>query len=511
MNEPVRPVTFTLAALGGQGGGVVADWLIEAARRAGYIAQATSVPGVAQRTGATIYYLEFFPRTALPADGREPVMGLMPHPGDVDVVVAAELMEAGRAVQRGIVTPDRTVLVTSTHRVYAIGEKIVPGDGRADAARVAELAASQARRFVALDMAQIAEETGAVISAVILGAVAGSGALPFSVQACREAVRASGLAVEANLRAFDAAAAHASEAAQLSPAAQLARVTQRRTGPPGPRDAGPATSGVRMLLARVDADFPEIARQSLRAGVMRLIDYQDVPYAELYLCRVEEACAAVRGAEPYGMLTETVARGLALWMSFEDTIRVADLKIRAERLRRVEREVRATPDQVVHVTEFMKPRVEELCGTLPAALGRRLLRSPWWRRRLEQLTRDREVRTTTISGFLQLCMVAALRRMRRATLRFHEEDSRIVSWLELIGRTAARDPQLAVEIAACQRLVKGYGETFERGLGRFEQVMTKAAMLAGRADAAAVVRELREAALRDETGAAFGEALRRVA
>ena len=114
-----RPITVTIAALGGQGGGVVSDWLIDTARRSGYLAQATSVPGVAQRTGATIYYLEFFPMAALPADRRRPIFALMPNPGDVDLVVASEIMEAGRAMQRGLVT-GRTTLIASTHRISAI-------------------------------------------------------------------------------------------------------------------------------------------------------------------------------------------------------------------------------------------------------------------------------------------------------------------------------------------------------------------------------------------------------
>lgn len=502
MSAPaVRPITFTLAALGGQGGSVVTDWLIAAGRREGYIAQATSVPGVAQRTGATIYYLEFFPRAALPPDGGEPVMGLMPHPGDVDVVVASELMEAGRAVQRGIVTPERTTLIASTHRVYAIGEKTQPGDGRADAAKVAELAAAQARRFLAFDMAQVAEENGAVISAVILGAVAGSGALPFSVQSCREAVRASGLAVEANLAAFDAAVLRVQQpAAAVADARAVASAT---TAPPAARlDA---------LLARIDGQFPAAARDTLRAGVQRLVDYQDLAYAELYLQRVQDTCRAAQEAETFGALTEAVARGLALWMAFEDTIRVADLKIRPARMRRLQREVRAAPRQPVHVTEFMTPRVEELCGTLPAALGRRLLRSPRWRRCLEPLTGNRDVRTTTISGFLLLYALAALRRFRRGTLRFQEENARIVAWLELVGRIAGRDARLACELAECQRLVKGYGDTHERGLRNFERVVAAAEALAGRPEAAAAVRGLREAALRDEDGVALEEALRKVA
>ena len=186
-----RPVTLMIAALGGQGGGVVADWLIDVARRERHLVQATSVPGVAQRTGATFYYLEFFPEAALPGDGRRPVMALMPSPGDVDIVVAAEALEAARAVERGFVTADRTTLIASTHRVYTIGEKSALGDGRADAGRLAAEVARGARAYLGFDMAAIAEETGALISAVLLGAVAGAGVLPFGDDAYRAAIRAT--------------------------------------------------------------------------------------------------------------------------------------------------------------------------------------------------------------------------------------------------------------------------------------------------------------------------------
>jgi indolepyruvate ferredoxin oxidoreductase beta subunit len=144
-----RPVSLTIAALGGQGGGVVADWMIAVARREHYLVQATSVPGVAQRTGATIYYLEFFPERELPADGRRPVMALMPNPGDVDVVVASELVEAGRALQRGLVTPDRTTLIASriARTPSAKSSGGWPRDGRR-----CSTARAAARRFVAFDM-----------------------------------------------------------------------------------------------------------------------------------------------------------------------------------------------------------------------------------------------------------------------------------------------------------------------------------------------------------------------
>src|SRR3977135_92000 len=98
-----KPITLAILAMGGQGGVVLCDWIVATAEAQGWVAQSTSVPGVAQRTGATIYYIEMLPSQ----DGRVPGLSLMPTPGDVDVVMAAEFMEAGRSMLRGLVTPDR--------------------------------------------------------------------------------------------------------------------------------------------------------------------------------------------------------------------------------------------------------------------------------------------------------------------------------------------------------------------------------------------------------------------
>ena len=136
MNAPFpqrqRPITIAILAMGGEGGGVLADWIIDLAESNHYIAQLTSVPGVAQRTGATIYYLEIYPRAGIVDAAHEPVLALMPVPGDVDIVIASELMEAGRAIQRGLITPDRTTLVASINRVFSMTEKVAMADGRVE-------------------------------------------------------------------------------------------------------------------------------------------------------------------------------------------------------------------------------------------------------------------------------------------------------------------------------------------------------------------------------------------
>ena len=93
-----RPISVLIAALGGEGGGVLTDWIIAAAASCDLPVQSTSIPGVAQRTGATTYYIEIYPMPWRQLGGKRPVLALAPGIGDVDAVVASEFLEAGRAV-----------------------------------------------------------------------------------------------------------------------------------------------------------------------------------------------------------------------------------------------------------------------------------------------------------------------------------------------------------------------------------------------------------------------------
>jgi indolepyruvate ferredoxin oxidoreductase beta subunit len=493
-----RPLSIAIAALGGQGGGVLADWIIEIAERYGWLVQLTSVPGVAQRTGTTVYYLETCPR---PAQEAEPILALSPSPGDVDVVVAAELMEAGRAVVRGFVTADRTTLVASSHRVYGIGEKSALGDGIADSNAVLSALRSEARGLVCFDMEAIASDTGSVISSVLLGALAASGALPFPRDLYEQAIRKGGVAVAANLAGF---AAGFDEALKRSPVPGVLA--------PG---TAPKSEAGRRLDAKIRTSFPAHLHGLIVEGARRLMDYQDFAYAEFYLTRLIEALewdTAGRGIARGFALTAAVARHLALWMSYEDTIRVADLKTRRLRFERFRGEVRAAPDQIVYVTEYMHPRFQEFCETLPAAIGRRLARSTTAARAMAPLfRRGRHVHSAKLSGFIALYALAALRRWRRGTLRYRIEQERIDAWLARIRDRVAADYDLAVEIAECQRLVKGYGDTHERGWRNFTHIMRYIDAGGTQGELAARVRRLREAALADEDGRELDSALKEFA
>ena len=490
-----RPITIAILAMGGEGGGVLAEWIVDVAEHAGYIAQMTSVPGVAQRTGATNYYVELFPKHGARANAPAPVLGLIPMPGDVDIVIASELMEAGRAIQRGLVTPDRTTFIVSTNRVYSMTEKIALADGRVDSAALLEGCRAAAKRLIHGDMAQLAEATGSVISAVLFGALAGAKVLPMQRMAFEAAIHRGGVGVKESIAAFGAGFAAAEDGPGAVPV-------------PVPATAKAIPAALTPLFAEADA-YAEPARMYVHAGIERLADYQDIHYARDYLQRLKPIAEIdKRHGNGAGTLLAETARELALGMAYEDTVRVAELKIRPSRFERVRAEVQAADGQIVEIAEFLHPRVQEIADTLPAALGRWLLATSWARRLVERFTKSgRVVKTSSIRGFLQLYFIASLKPTRRRSLRYANEQKFLGEWLQTVQNMAAVNYALAAEIATTRTLVKGYSDTHERGRQRYDTLMRMLPQIMAAADPAATLAALRKAALADDTGAALNTAI----
>lgn len=452
-----KPFTLLIAALGGEGGGVLNDWIVECALGQGLPVQATSVPGVAQRTGSTSYYIEMM-RTPAP-DGAQPVFALNPMPGGVDVVLASELVEAGRMIERGFVHPKRTTLIAASHRVYTTQEKMQMGDGRFDDERIHAGARALSARYLSVDMAGLAAAHGTVISAVMFGALSGAGVLPWSREACERVIREGGLGVQASLAgfgaAFDAVATGAAREALAGAGAGLAPKSSPDVWAP--------------LLATLPAPMREHAAH----GVVRVLDYQDAPYARQYVDRLQRLAAAAGDAATQpttGRALAEAARLLALWMTYEDVIRVADLKSRRSRVARIRSEARAKDGEILEVVEYLKPGVDEVAAVLPRALGARLRNWATRRGKLDTLNRGMHLPSTRIHGYLMLRLLARLRPMRRRSLRFHEEQQSIERWLAALERMLAASPAFAAALAELPRVLKGYGDTQRRGRASFERI-----------------------------------------
>ena len=506
-----EPIRLLIAALGGEGGGVLAGFISEAAAASGLAVSRTSIPGVAQRTGATTYYIEMVEGVR---GGPAPILSLNPVPGQVDILLATELLEAARMVQAGFVTPSRTLVVAADRRVYATDEKIAMGDGRADVEQLKGAVERFARRAVLADLAAAAADSRSQLNVVMLGVLAALRALPIEAEAFRATIRAEGKAVDANLRGFEAGLKLA-----LSPSPSVAQAPLRAGGTraearyAAPLPAGQCQDSAHEITREITHDtapdpvrdasgFPPEAQAVLREGVARLTDYQNRAYAERYLERVRRIVGSADGG-----LVRDLARHLAVRMSVEDVIRVAQLKLREARLARVTREARARPGDIVDVTEYMKPGPEEVLGLLPPGIGR-------WA--LARVRHDRswplKVKTTRLSGFLRLKLLAGLKFWRPRTLRFAEEEAWIERWLGLVERTLAVDPAAAREVIATAALVRGYADTYKRGLANWNRIMEAVVepALAGalpRGQFADAVLQARLAAMKDPEGEALANTI----
>ncbi len=473
-----QPLSVLIAALGGQGGGLLTDWIMHAARASGLVAQATSTPGVSQRTGATTYYVEL-----ARAGAALPVFALAPLPGRVDVLVCAELLEAARMLERGMCTPERTTVIASTHRAYTTREKMSGGDGRFADDRVVGALRALSRRAVLFDMETLSRRQGTAISAALFGALAGAGALPLPRPACEAAIAAAGKSGPENLAAFATAfayAAAADDAFQSAPATPIEADTE------------PAAVLPEAMVNRLRALPPALAAPA-KLGAARAAAFQNDAYARLYVERVEGIARSMAASTEAAI---EAARSLAVWMCYDDVIRVAGVKARRARLKRIRRDVGAGPRDVVRIYDFFKPGAAEIAAILPRMLGGPIERAMAGR------GFSLRVNASSLTGIAALRMLGALRPLRPWSLRFAREQAAIEAWLATLGDAldhGVDGAALALEIARLPRLARGYGDTHAGGVAVRERFLRE--VRAGTVDADALREHLADALHRPGTAA----------
>lgn len=479
---------------------MLADWLVEVARHAGHPGQATSVPGVAQRTGATTYYLEIHPQPWSALGGQRPVLGLNPMPGRLDALISSELLETARQIAQGMASADRTLVISHSGRALTTAEKMVMGDGRANGAQLTDLVHQHSRAHHVLDMADLTRQAGTVVSAVMLGCIAASGLLPFQ-RSVYEAVLAG-----------DSASARASQRGFALGHAAIDRQREQRRYLEGLWSA-PAAASAPALSAELAAQFPPDTHEVLALAQARLLDHQGPRYLALYVRRLLGVLQVEQTAHPGALahpITREAARWLALWMAFDDVIRVADLKSRASRMARLRQETRAGEHDVLKIYDHFKPGVPELAGLLPAAWAERVLN--WDRRRVARgrapWAMPIKVATHTLLGWGMLRLLASLRVVRPWGSRYAAEQMQIEAWLNALMAATQRSVELGLEVARCGQLVKGYGSTHDRSRRNLQHILAH-----GLSDQVAVgvqmqrVAQWRQAALQDEAGQALDQAL----
>jgi indolepyruvate ferredoxin oxidoreductase, beta subunit len=522
-----QPISLLVCALGGEGGGVLTEWIMATAQHAGYAAQSTSIPGVAQRTGATTYYIEVFPTPIAQLGGKRPVFSLNPVPGALDALVSSELLETTRQIGNGMATAERTRVITSSTRSFTTLERMQLGDGRIDSERLLGVVQAHSRALNVLDMGAMARECGTIVSAVMLGAVAGSAVLPFQ-RADYEAVVGDGSgAAAASLRGFakgfDSVAAPSAmsgdRSAQASPAvgnaggdAQISAEQMALVKQLLPKEELLVLPSIG-LQPDLASKFPAPVHDMLALGHARMLEYQGTAYAQLYTDRLHSVLQAEQAADPAAAnnfaTTREMARWLALWMAFDDIVRVADLKSRASRWQRVVGEVKPKDDDLLKVYDHFKPGVPEFAALLPASLAQKL--TAWDRRRVLKgktpWALPLKIGTHSIMGMLSLRILASFKWLRVRGSRYATEQSMIDQWLQGVVQGTQRHWQLGQEIALCGRLIKGYGSTNERGKDNLLHVLQHLAQGKDPVQAASAVKAARSAALADDAGKALDSAL----
>jgi len=530
-----KPFTILICALGGEGGGVLTDWLVNAAKIAGLPVQATSIPGVAQRTGATTYYLELMLKRPAVLGDDAPVFGLSPLPGQIDLLISSELLETARQISNGMSDPAQTCVISSSNRSLTTTEKMGMGDSRVPDVTLIDLIKQFSRVNHIVDMALLAKQSGTIISSVMLGCIGASALLPLRKEHFEQAIQGGSTQLsasqKASLRGFSLG--WESVEKQLRNTQFIAQVIQSIE--PSHEDTKNAVS---LPVVPLDAlqKFPAEVHPVLNLGYARLVEYQDKKYADLYLERVYSVWVAERQSSQRTQTSGTIdalvsasntstantslppslsapitreaARWTALWMAFDDIVRVAELKNRQSRFEEIRKDTKAQTEDIIRVYDHFKPGVTEMAGLLPQFIADPLLK--WEKKRtlsgLPALELKLKLHSSSITGALVLLCLSSLKWLRKYGVRYHYEQLGIQAWLKCIVESTQTDKALGLEIAACGRLIKGYASTNARAHESLNYILNSlSADSFKRSDLpkSEIVRQARLSALKEESGSSL--------
>jgi indolepyruvate ferredoxin oxidoreductase beta subunit len=453
-----------IGTVGGQGGGVLSDWLVRGLLNAGWQATSIGLLGLSQRAGTVTYYCE-----AMPQRERRVVSSVFATPGDVDLILGQELLELGRLLYAGYAGPD-CVIVGNSYRYLSTVEKMPAENGIYDPLIIARAVETLAPgRHYLFDANRLVVEAGLSAlssNAMILGAAVASPAFDLEHQPFLDAIRGSAAhaSASASVAAFELGYRGVKdgtlprmmvEGRQVRDWNELARQRMGRLAYAAQRERYQA------LLRQAQQRHSEAVLLVLAEALYRLIDYQDVRYAEDFLARLGERVEADGGNE---RLCVAYARNLAHWLTYEDAPRVAQLKTRAERFDRIARDFGVRGRRFV-VTDYLVPDMEQILGMLPAVLARALQRAGTavWPG-FADASFPLRVRTSAPIGFALMKSVAALRHIRRASQRAREERAMIERWERAIDACRAGSAYLGYLAADAARVVKGYGRVRRRAL-----------------------------------------------
>ena len=243
--------------------------------------------------------------------------------------------------------------------------------------------------------------------------------------------------------------------------------------------------------------LPDNAASMVIEGIHRLMEYQGASYAQLYVNRLRRFIG--RPDVDEAMFGE-IARLMAMRMSYEDPIRIAQLKL-------AECEMNAGDPRAPFADDIRKFRLDELIGALPAAVAEPLLDVLEWMGWTHKRVSIR-FSTTSRWGIRRLKIEAGFRRWRRFSVRYTKERAWVERWLHMISRSLAKQPKAAPAIVQTATMVQGYGDVYRQGLADWHAIIDGLAKptfdgVLPLSDVAGAIAEARAAAVPDPRQAAL--------
>ena len=235
--------------------------------------------------------------------------------------------------------------------------------------------------------------------------------------------------------------------------------------------------------------LPEQAMAEASEAIHLLVDYQGPSYARLYVERLRRFIGK-KGVND-AMLAD-IARLMAARMSYEDPIRIAQLKLA---------ELHGQGGTSAGSVEVKKLRIDELIGALPAVFAEYILDALEW---LGWARKSVSIRFSTKSrlGIRRLKLEAGLRRWRLFSVRYAKERVWVERWLHMVDRSLTKQPQAAPAIVQTATMIQGYGEVYRQGMADWNAIIDGLAKptfdgVLGLPDLAGAVAEARAAATPD--------------
>ena len=461
-------ITILIPAVGGQGGAVLTEWLINALEIEDFEVQGISLPGLSQRGGSTTFYIEAF----LKKSNENIVFSLYPLPGHVDLILSQELLELGRILKEGFGSKDTTI-VSSTHRIYSTQEKLPIASGIYSDEVLTKFAEEFSNNFIGVDLLKVAEDNGMnqlATNAILLGALSASFVLPVKKESYQKAIETVGVSSSSNLKAFTIGYDYVIKNKKDS---QVQETDQSQDSEFNKYIKVKDADRIEKLKSGLSGKYPDFLIPLITEALYRLTDYQSAKYAESYLKKLEKFREIDQSAPNNDFrLTEYVLKNLALLMSYEDGIRVSELKIRDERFKRIKKEMQIRDDQIFKVVDYLKPDAEEVYGLFPNIIVSPvlyLLDKLIWKNK-EPLTVAQKPTTTSIFGFFRIWMLAKLKFMRPYSYRYKNEHKIIELYLASVEKFAEADYELGVLAAKSGSIIKGYGRVRRRTIDTFRRL-----------------------------------------